>query len=181
MWPKKKLFPWEVAPGTPPKQSPVPHHLLPPLNRDPLGSNWTQNRDGSAVRNPDGSIRWHQDESLRPGDVPVWFGDNQFSQQSPIIPGANQAQTPQYDHTMGASAGPKKPTSMLKNPFGKMSPEELKDFQEVLKEMRLDIKPEFVAGGREGRIEQYSFLPFDQTPELKKKREERQSLFSLLA
>ena len=81
----------------------------------------------------------------------------------------------------GAGAGPEKPTSMLKNPFGKMSPEELKDFQEVLKEMRLDIKPEFVAGGREGRTEQYSFLSFDQTPEQKKKREERQSLFSFLA
>ena len=89
--------------------------------------------------------------------------------------------SPQYDHTMGAGAGSGKPTSMFKNPFGKMSPEELKDFQEVLKEMRLDIKPEFVAGGREGRTEQYSFLSFDQTPEQKKKREERQSLFSFLA
>ena len=30
MWPKKKLFPWEVAPGTPPKQSPIhpwPAHI----------------------------------------------------------------------------------------------------------------------------------------------------------
>jgi len=78
--------------------------------------------------------------------------------------------------TLNSAAMPKK-----KGFFGKMSPEELKDFQEVLKEMRLDIKPEFVAGGREGRTEQYSFLSFDQTPEQKKKREERQSLFSFLA
>ena len=63
--------------------------------------------------------------------------------------------SPQYDSTMDASAGSGKPTSMFKNPFGKMSPEELKDFQEVLKEMRLDIKPEFVAGGNYGRTQEY--------------------------
>ena len=34
-------------------------------------------------------------------------------QQSPILPGANQAQTPQYDYTMGASAGPKTPQTPM--------------------------------------------------------------------
>ena len=79
------LFPWQKKPKwTLPEQSPVPHHLLPPMTRDPLGSQWSKRADGSVVRNPDGSARWGQTESLRPGDVPVWFGDNQFSQQSPI-------------------------------------------------------------------------------------------------
>ena len=65
-----------------------------------------------------------------------------------------------------ASAG--KPTvqygggqpGMFKNPLGKMSPEELKDFQEVLKEMNLDMKPEFVAGGNYGRTQEYANQPF---------------------
>ena len=65
-----------------------------------------------------------------------------------------------------ASAG--KPTvqygggqaGMFKNPLGKMSPEELKDFQEVLKEMSLDMKPEFVAGGNYGRTQEYANQPF---------------------
>ena len=71
------LFPWQKKPKwTLPEQSPVPLHLLPPMTRDPLGSQWSKRADGST--------RWGQTESLRPGDVPVWFGDNQFSQQSPI-------------------------------------------------------------------------------------------------
>jgi len=48
---------------------------------------------------------------------------------------------------------------MFKNPLGKMSPEELKDFQEVLKEMNLDMKPEFVAGGNYGRTQEYAHQP----------------------
>jgi len=44
--------------------------------------------------------------------------------------------------------------------FGHMSPEELKDFQEVLKEMRTDIKPEFVGGGNYGRTQEYAHQPF---------------------
>ena len=44
-------------------------------------------------------------------------------QQRPIIPGANQAQTPQYDYTMGASAGSatKKKGLSLKNMINAMS------------------------------------------------------------
>ncbi len=70
---------------------------------------------------------------------------------------------------------------IFKNPLGKMSPEELKDFQSVLREMQIDTNPDFVGGGNYGRTEQYSFLPFDQTPELKKKRQEKQSIFSFIS
>jgi len=59
-------------------------------------------------------------------------------------------------------AGPTRDVSvpgMFKNPLGKMSPEELKDFQEVLKEMNLDMKPEFVAGGNYGRTQEYAHQP----------------------
>ena len=63
----------------------------------------------------------------------------------------------QYDHTMGAGAGTAKPTSMFKNPLGKMSPEELKDFQEVLKEMNFNMKPEFVSPGRTNQPQMGSF------------------------
>ena len=62
-----------------------------------------------------------------------------------------------------ASAG--KPTvqygggqpGMFKNPLGKMSPEELKDFQEVLKEMNFNMKPEFVSPGRTNQPQMGSF------------------------
>ena len=65
-----------------------------------------------------------------------------------------------------ASAG--KPTvqygggqaGMFKNPLGKMSPEELKDFQSVLREMQIDTKPEFVGGGNYGRTQEYAHQPF---------------------
>ena len=59
-------------------------------------------------------------------------------------------------------AGPTSDVSvpgMFKNPLGKMSPEELKDFREVLKEMNLDMKPEFVAGGNYGRTQEYAHQP----------------------
>ena len=84
--------------------------------------------------------------------------------------------SPQYDHTMGAGAGSEKPTSMLKNPFGKMSPEELKDFQEVLKEMSLDMKPEFVGDLYRGEDKQYAYEPSifsDATADEYKKRKQR--------
>jgi len=57
-----------------------------------------------------------------------------------------------------ASAPNVNPTN--KGFFGHMSPEELKDFQEVLKEMRTDIKPEFVGGGNYGRTQEYAHQPF---------------------
>ena len=57
--------------------------------------------------------------------------------------------------TLNSAAMPKK-----KGFFGKMSPEELKDFQEVLKEMRLDIKPEFVGDLYRGEDKQYAHQPF---------------------
>jgi len=76
---------------------------------------------------------------------------------------------------------PNTPMAGKKGFFGKMSPEELKDFKETMAEMDFGVDQEFLAGGREGRTEQYSFLPFDQTLEQKKKREEKQSLFRFLA
>jgi len=90
---------------------------------------------------------------------------------------------PSNRYALGAAAAGK-PTvqygggqaGMFKNPLGKMSPEELKDFQEVLKEMNLDMKPEFVAGGRYGRQEQYAYEPSifnDATADEYKKRRER--------
>ena len=82
---------------------------------------------------------------------------------------------------MDASAGSGKPTSMFKNPFGKMSPEELKDFQEVLKEMRLDIKPEFVAGGNYGRTQEYSSLPYAFDESSMAEMQKRKKLFPFLA
>ena len=86
-----------------------------------------------------------------------------------------------------ASAG--KPTvqygggqaGMFKNPLGKMNPEELKDFQEVLKEMRLDIKPEFVAGGNYGRTQEYSSLPYAFDESSMAEMQKRKKLFPFLA
>jgi len=71
---------------------------------------------------------------------------------------------PSNRYALGAGAAGK-PTvqygggqaGMFKNPLGKMSPEELKDFQEVLKEMRLDMKPEFVPPGRTNQPQMGSF------------------------
>jgi hypothetical protein len=59
----------------------------------------------------------------------------------------------------GAGQANARTGGMFKNPLGKMSPEELKDFQEVLKEMNLDMKPEFVAGGNYGRTQEYAHQP----------------------
>ena len=81
----------------------------------------------------------------------------------------------------GAGQANARTGGIFKNPLGKMSPEELKDFQSVLREMQIDTNPDFVGGGNYGRTEQYSFLPFDQTPELKKKRQEKQSIFSFIS
>ena len=81
-----------------------------------------------------------------------------------------------------ASAG--KPTvqygggqaGMFKNPLGKMSPEELKDFQEVLKEMNFNMKPEFVGDLYRGENKQYAYEPSifsDATADEYKKRKQR--------
>ena len=87
----------------------------------------------------------------------------------------------QYDHTMGAGAGTAKPTSMFKNPLGKMSPEELKDFQEVLKEMNFNMKPEFVAGGNYGRTQEYGALPYSFDESSMSEMQKRKKLFPFLA
>ena len=88
----------------------------------------------------------------------------------------------QYDHTMGAGAGTAKPTTMFKNPFGKMSPEELKDFKETMAEMDFGVDQEFLTGVSPSPPPPGSFKPmaFDQTAELKKRREQMQSLFPFL-
>jgi len=49
---------------------------------------------------------------------------------------------------------------MLKNPFGKMSPEELKDFKETMAEMDFGVDQEFLAGGNFGRTQEYANQPF---------------------
>ena len=78
--------------------------------------------------------------------------------------------------TLNSAAMPKK-----KGFFGKMSPEELKDFQEVLKEMRLDIKPEFVAGGNYGRTQEYSSLSYAFDESSMAEMQKRKKLFPFLA
>ena len=70
---------------------------------------------------------------------------------------------------------------MFKNPLGKMSPEELKDFQEVLKEMSLDMKPEFVAGGNYGRTQEYGALPYAFDESSMAEMQKRKKLFPFLA
>jgi len=163
MWPRKKPW-WEIGPGgTPPLQN--PRNTVLTDKDDPM---WRVRRD---IQHPD--VRILPKAQSNPIKIyPNTGPPGLMPRRMPTAPYQGMEPTA----TLNSAAMPKK-----KGFFGKMSPEELKDFQEVLKEMRLDIKPEFVAGGREGRTEQYSFLPFDQTPEQKKKREERQSLFSFLA
>ena len=115
-----------------------------------------------------------------PWDLSGWkkklFGGNVSVPSYPdaILRGAarNQLSVPQLGYNPTPSqvwgkasrmAGPTRDVSvpgMFKNPLGKMSPEELKDFQEVLKEMNLDMKPEFVAGGNYGRTQEYAHQPF---------------------
>jgi len=54
------------------------------------------------------------------------------------------------------------------------------EISEVMAEMQI-MEGEVIPGGKYGRAEEYAALPFDQTPEQKKKREERQSMFRFLA
>ncbi len=61
----------------------------------------------------------------------------------------------------GKSAANIRTGGMFKNPLGKMSPEELKDFQSVLREMQIDTKPEFV---RPGTINQPQMGSFKHQP-----------------
>ena len=44
--------------------------------------------------------------------------------------------------------------------FGKMSPEELKDFKETMAEMDFGVDQEFLAGGNFGRTQEYAHQPF---------------------
>ena len=87
----------------------------------------------------------------------------------------------QYDHTMGAGAGTAKPTSMFKNPFGKMSPEELKDFKETLAEMDFGVDQEFLAGGNFGRTQEYGALPYSFDESSMSEMQKRKKLFPFLA
>ena len=66
--------------------------------------------------------------------------------------------------------------------FGKMSPEELKDFKETMAEMDFGVDQEFLTGVSPSPPPPGSFKPmaFDQTAELKKRREQMQSLFPFL-
>ena len=57
----------------------------------------------------------------------------------------------------GAGQANARTGGVFKNPLGKMSPEELKDFQEVLKEMNFNMKPEFVSPGRTNQPQMGSF------------------------
>tara|TARA_R100000963_G_C4565662_1_gene52625 strand:- start:41 stop:484 length:444 start_codon:yes stop_codon:yes gene_type:complete len=85
MWPRKKFW-WEAG-GTPPLQSPNPATTIP--DDDPM-------------------FKW-QAGMLFP-TIPLETFDESKAAFSPIIPGANQAQIPQYDHTMGSSAGSAAPS-----------------------------------------------------------------------
>jgi hypothetical protein len=63
--------------------------------------------------------------------------------------------------------------------LGKKGPN-WEEISEVMAEMQI-MEGEVIPGGKYGRAEEYAALPFDQTPEQKKKREERQSMFRFLA
>ena len=105
------------------------------------------------------------------------FGGNVGVRSYPdaILRGAarNQLSVPQLGYNPTPSqvwgkasrmAGPTRDVSvpgMFKNPLGKMSPEELKDFQSVLREMQIDTKPEFV---RPGTINQPQMGSFKHQP-----------------
>ena len=66
--------------------------------------------------------------------------------------------------------------------FGKMSPEELKDFKDAMAEMDFGVKQEFLGGVSPNPPPMGSFkqMAFDQTPELKKRREQIESLCPFL-
>ena len=55
---------------------------------------------------------------------------------------------------------PNTPMSGKKGFFGKMSPEELKDFKETMAEMDFGVDQEFLAGGNFGRTQEYAHQPF---------------------
>ena len=61
----------------------------------------------------------------------------------------------------GAGQANARTGGIFKNPLGKMSPEELKDFQSVLREMQIDTTPEFV---RPGTINQPQMGSFKHQP-----------------
>jgi len=77
---------------------------------------------------------------------------------------------------------PNTPIAGKKGFFGKMSPEELKDFKETMAEMDFGVDQEFLTGVSPSPPPPGSFKPmaFDQTAELKKRREQMQSLFPFL-
>ncbi len=93
------------------------------------------------------------------------FGGNVGVRSYPdaILRGAarNQLSVPQLGYNPTPSqvwgkasrmAGPTRDVSvpgMFKNPLGKMSPEELKDFQSVLREMQIDTNSDFVGPGND--------------------------------
>ena len=65
--------------------------------------------------------------------------------------------------------------------FGKMSPEELKDFKETLAEMDFGVDQEFLAGGNFGRTQEYGALPYSFDESSMSEMQKRKKLFPFLA
>jgi hypothetical protein len=65
--------------------------------------------------------------------------------------------------------------------FGKMSPEELKDFKETMAEMDFGVDQEFLAGGNFGRTQEYGALPYSFDESSMSEMQKRKKLFPFLA
>ena len=81
----------------------------------------------------------------------------------------------------GAGQANARTGGIFKNPLGKMSPEELKDFQSVLREMQIDTNPDFVGGGNYGRTQEYGALPYSFDESSMSEMQKRKKLFPFLA
>ena len=78
--------------------------------------------------------------------------------------------------TLNSAAMPKK-----KGFFGKMSPEELKDFKDTMAEMDFGVDQEFLAGGNFGRTQEYGALPYSFDESSMSEMQKRKKLFPFLA
>jgi len=65
--------------------------------------------------------------------------------------------------------------------FGKMSPEELKDFKETMAEMDFGVDQEFLTGGNFGRTQEYGALPYSFDESSMSEMQKRKKLFPFLA
>jgi hypothetical protein len=81
----------------------------------------------------------------------------------------------------GAGQANARTGGMFKNPFGKMSPEELKDFKETMSEMDFGVDQEFLAGGNFGRTQEYGALPYSFDESSMSEMQKRKKLFPFLA